>query len=127
MNRRRILTVAASLALLAVAAVVGCVALPRSAVTQANVDRVRGLTLAEVERLLGGKGEPARTPRFANVHRHPVFFAGNPADVAAVLQWDDGDRTALVWFDADGVAFGGLFMDGGLTGHIRQLPRMLGL
>ena len=123
-RRRRALAFAVSLALLAVAAGAGFLALPRSAVTQANIDRVRGLPLAEVEQRLGAPGELWEG---ALVSELALQVDVNPPDVASARLWHDGRRAAVVLFNADGLALGGMYEDDRPAGLLTRLRRLLEL
>ena len=111
MTRRRLILGGLAAASLIATAVVGFILVPRSPITKASVDNVRGLSLAEVELVFRGPGllEWTSRARSRSFMWSDFDLDFDPAAVAAIRGWEDRDRMATVLFDADGVAIGGVY------------------
>ena len=125
MTRRRFLLGCLVVAAL-VAAAVGFVPAPRSPVTRANVDCVRGLSIAEVQALFGSSGSefPGDDVELRELIRQTGL---SYSDVDSALHFDDEGRTATVFFGPDRQTLGAAYVDRRTTGVIPRLWRLLGL
>lgn len=78
--------------------------------SEANYERIRpGMTLAEVEQLLGGPGFEVSEPELPHIvdRTVPVDHAGRLKPVVSgerYMRWEDGYSYIIVSFRGDGVA-----------------------
>jgi len=125
MTRRRLVLFALPVALMLLGVVGWVLWYPPPGITLENAERIhQGMTLAEVEALLGGPAGDYRTPG-ATKFAFAYHFLSDPD--GEVMEWNGDEGTAMVSFDADSRVFNHMYLKAPSESLLAKLRRWLRL